>query len=321
MTKNYINLNLKGKKKDLFEMEEKKETEPGDAECVANYLNICLGKILKKCGYTKDRTSRKILYYKKEEVKKEKYLGNSDFLYSDALKAVCETYEGGKIFMKILPKKLVRTYYTYEEIFYKIEAKSEEEALELFGKKVINKRGIKMNDQALIKIEKVIYENPFKLNFIDKNNKSWTVGEYYKQIWNIDLKNNKIPIAVRIIDKGGKLKGDDRIFLYIPCCTLQVIGNLFGDKIDVRSMVQSPGEKYYEIYDVRKEIEKNALESTNNELHNYLGDKFEPLTIDGQIIKPPLIQFGDNYKVEPSNGSFEMKDSSPFSKIKKFKKN
>ena len=32
----------------------------GEAQCVANYLNICLGKILKKGEYTKDRTSRKI---------------------------------------------------------------------------------------------------------------------------------------------------------------------------------------------------------------------------------------------------------------------
>ena len=30
--------------------------------------------------------------------------------------------------------------------------------------------------------------------------------------------------------------------------------------------------------------------------NNYLGNKFDPLTIDGQIIKPPLIIFGDSEK-------------------------
>jgi len=50
---------FKRKKEDLSKMGEDKDS--GEAQCVANYLNICLGKILKKCDYTKDRTSRKIL--------------------------------------------------------------------------------------------------------------------------------------------------------------------------------------------------------------------------------------------------------------------
>jgi hypothetical protein len=114
-------------------MEEEKENEAGDAECVANYLNICLGKILKKCGYTKDRTSRKILYYNKNEANNAKYLGKSEFLCFPALKAVCEAYEGGNIFMKILPKRLLRTKYTYDRLFYDIPAKSDEEAKELLA--------------------------------------------------------------------------------------------------------------------------------------------------------------------------------------------
>ena len=311
---------FKRKKKDLFKMEEEKENEAGDAECVANYLNICLGKILKKCGYTKDRTSRKILYYNKNEANNAKYLGKSEFLCFPALKAVCEAYEGGNIFMKILPKRLLRTKYTYDRLFYDIQANSDEEALIKFKQQVVNKRAIKMNDQAIIKIEDVIYENPFNIKFRDKNNKETTVGEYYNQNWGIKLINDKIPIAIRIIDKGGKLKGDDRIFLYIPCCTLQVIGNLFGEKIDIKDMVQSPTDKYNEIYDIRKLIEQYALDSTGKELHNYLGDKFDPLTLNGQIIRPPLIQFDGNFIVEPHNGNFDMVGTSPYSKIKELKK-
>ena len=297
-----------------------KENESGDAQCVANYLNICLGKILKKCGYTKDRTSKKILYYNKNKVKKAKSLGKTEFLYFPALKAVCEIYEGGNIFMKILPKTLVRTKYTYERLFYDIQANSEEEALEEFKIQVINKRAIKMNDQAIIKIEDVIYENPFSIKFKDKNNKATTVGNYYHQRWGISLRNDKIPIAIRIIDKGGKLKGNDRIILYIPCCTLQVIGNPFGGKIDIKEMAQSPTNKFNEIYEIRKLIEQYALDSKGKDLHNYLGDKFDPLTINGQVIKPPLIQFDNNFSVEPHNGNFNMVGTSPYSKIKELKK-
>ena len=313
---------FKRKKKDLFEMEEKKDTEPGDAECVANYLNICLGKILKKCGYTKDRTSRKILYYNKEEARKAQFIGK-DFLFFPALKAVCETYEGGNIFMKILPKKLLQTNYTYDRLFYEIQADSPEKALEEFKKKVVNKRAIKMNDQAFIKIEDVILENPFDLLFKDRNNKEWTVGNYYRQTYDINLEDDRIPIAVRYIDKGGKLKGEDRVALYIPCCTLQIIGNLFGLKIDVKYakyLIQSPEAKYDEIYHTRKLIEENALISDDKELHNYLGNKFDPLTIQGQIIRPPLIQFDKEFTVNPHNGSFDMVGSSPYSKTKKLNK-
>ena len=50
---------FKRKNEDLLKMKDK---STGDALCVANYSNISLGKILKKCGYRKDRSSRKILY-------------------------------------------------------------------------------------------------------------------------------------------------------------------------------------------------------------------------------------------------------------------
>ena len=102
---------FKRKKEDLSKMKEK---STGDALCVANYSNIVLGKILKKCDYTKDRSSRKILYYNKEEVLEAKTLKNSPFLIFPALKAVCESYEGG-IFMKLLPKKLLKSNYTYAD--------------------------------------------------------------------------------------------------------------------------------------------------------------------------------------------------------------
>ena len=80
---------FKRKKKDLLEM--KQGDKPGESECVANYLNICLGKILKKCGYTKDRSSRKILYYNKKDAKNAQFIEKSNFLFFPALKAVCES--------------------------------------------------------------------------------------------------------------------------------------------------------------------------------------------------------------------------------------
>ena len=317
--KKYINLNLKEKKKDLYEMKDQEDT--GDAQCVANYLNICLGKLLKKCGYTKDRSSRKILYYNKDDADKAVSIYKSNFLCFSALKAVCETFDGGKIYMKILPKKLLKTNYTYEDYFYSIKTKNNtiKEILEQFKIDVINKRGIKTYDQGIIKIEDVVFENPYKIFFKDKNGNNMTVGDYYTKTLKIPLKEAEIPIAVRKIDKGGKLKGDDIKYIHIPCFTLQIIGNIFGDKIDIKTLVQKPDEKFNEINTIRNLIEENSMKSNNEELNNYLGNKFDQLNINGQIILPPLIQF-ENITKEPHNGNFDLIGSSPYSKIKELNK-
>ena len=309
---------FKRKKKDLLEMKE--GDKPGESECVANYLNICLGKILKKCGYTKDRSSRKILYYNKKDAKNAQYIEKSNFLFFPALKAVCESYEGGKIYMKLLPKKLLKTNYTFADYFYDIKSNDIEEVLDIFKNTVINKRGIKTYDQALLKIEDVIYDNPYKVYFRDKNNNKLSVGDYYNSHLNIKLENNKIPIAVRKIDKGGKLKGGDISYIHVPCQCLEIIGNIFGENINIKSLVQSPFAKLDEVNYIRDLIEEKSLNTNQDELHNYLGSKFEPLTIKGQIIRPPLIIFDQNVTVEPNYGSFDFKNTIPFSKTKELKK-
>ena len=316
---------FKRKKEDLSKMIEDKNS--GEAQCVANYLNICLGKILKKCDYTKDRTSRKILYYQTKEAENALYLGlNQHYLYFPALKAVCETYEGGNIYMKLLPKHLIKTDYTYRDYFEGIDCNTLEERLEIFKNKVLNKRGITTYNQVLIKIEDVIVDNPYKIDFTDKSGKKWSVGKYLTEKLKIDgIYDEVMPIAVRIIDKGGKLKGEDRKFIHIPCQLLSVVGNVFGEKIDIKSLIQNPNEKLKEIEKIRKLIEQKSMDSQEEELHNYIGTKFEPVTIDGQIIKPPLIIFGENITKEIGSGSSEignidLRQTSPYSKKKELKK-
>ena len=174
----------------------------------------------------------------------------------------------------------------------------------------------------MIKIEDVILEDPYKIDFIDKSGKTWSVGKYLTQKLNISgiYENEKIPIAVRIIDKGGKLKGDDRKYIHIPCQLLAIVGNIFGEKIDIKKLIQHPNEKLGEIEKIRRLIEEKSKESNNVELHNYLGTKFDPVTIDGQILKPPLIIFGDNIMKNSDNGSFDLRNTSPYSNVKKLNK-
>jgi len=313
---------FKKKEKSLLEMDKKgnEDSTSGEAQCIANYLNICLGKLLKKCGYTKDRTSRKILYYNKKDVNNAKYLGKSNFLFFPALKAVCEAYENNAIYMKLLPKRLLKTNYTYADYFDMIDRESLDERLNEFKRNVLNRRAIKIYDQAMIKIEDIVFENPYDIKFKDKTNKLISVGDYYDQVLNMQLPDKKIPIAVRIIDKGGKLKDDDRLFIHIPCSKLEIIGNITGEKIDIKDLVQRPNEKYYEIDDMRYLLEEKAQKTDEKELHNYLGDKFDPVTINGQIIKPPLMIFGKDKEVEVKNGSFDLVNTSPYSSIKELNK-
>ena len=314
---------FKRKNKDLFGMN-LEDNDSGEAQCIANYLNICIGKILKKNEknqYIKDRTTRKLLYYTTNDGKAIK-LENSNYLFFRSLKAVCEVYEGGKIYLKILPKRLLHTNYSYEDYFYilKSDKYTFEEAFELFKSTIINRRGIKRYDQGIIKIEDIIYENPYNITFKDKNDKIWTIGDYYSQHLNIKLDDTKMLLAVRIIDRGGKLKGKDRLFIYIPCNVLQIVGSVPGEKINIKSMVQSPSDKFEEIKYIRELIKNNAINTQDEELHNYLGNKFDPVTVDGQVIKPPLIQFDESQTVSVSNGIFEVKGTSPYSKVKELKK-
>ena len=311
---------FKRKKEDLSTMDEDKNS--GEAQCVANYLNICLGKILKKCDYTKDRTSRKILYYQKKSVEEAQYIGKKEeFMYFPALKAVCETYEGGKIYMKLLPKNILKKDYTYGDYFYDMKCNSLEERFNNFREKIINKKGITVYNQVMIKIEDVIFENPYTISFIDKSGTKWNVGDYLTQKLHIkDIYDEKIPIAVRIIDKGGKLKGEERKFIHIPCRLLAIVGNAFKENIDIKDLVQNPNQKLNEINRIRILIEEKSKESQKEELHNYLGTKFDPVTVNGQIITPPIIKFGDNKSSEINNGNIQLNDITPYSKIKELNK-
>ena len=305
---------FKRKNEDLSKMKE--DETSGNSQCVANYLNICLGKILKKLGYTKDRSTRKILYYNKSDVTKAKMI-NSNFLVFPSLKAVCETYEGG-LFMKLLPKRLLKTSYTYEDYFYSLQSEYNnfDEAMQIFKEKVANRKAIKIYNQAFIKIEEVIYDNPYNIPFVDKSGKDWYVGDYLSQYWKLNIKDEKMPIAVRNIDKGGKLQGKDIKKIYIPCCLLEIIGNITGERINVKEIVQHPNEKYKEINYIRGLIEENVLNSNND----YLGERFDPLKINGQIIKSPLIQFDNDIIHEVYNGSFDLLKTSPYSKTKELNK-
>ena len=329
LDKSEINKEDKGEKIFKFKFKRKKEDlskmdvqNPGESQCIANYLNICLGKLLKKCGYSKDRSTRKILYYKREEAYNAKTLRNTDFLFFPALKAVCESYEGG-IFMKLLPKRLLKANYTYADYFYDLCDRTQKDMntiIKEYKNQVIKKRAIKIYNQAFIKIEDIIYDNPYNIIFKDKYNKEWNVGDFLNNHYHLNIRDENMPIAVRIVDKGGKLKGKDRSFIHIPCYLLEIVGNIFGEKINIKDILQSPYEKYDEINRLNDLIKKTSINSKEEELHNYLGDKFDPLSINGQILKPPLIIFDDNIIKESNQGNFSLLKSSPYSKIKELKK-
>ena len=311
---------FKQKKKNLFEIcKTENEKYFGDKQYIAAYLNICLGNLLKKLNFYKDRASKKILYYNKNEINKlEGSSKNSYYLYFPALKTICETYEYGNIFMKLLPKSIVKFNKSYEYYFYLMKEEKNlyiEEAIEEFKNKVINRRGMKIYNQTMIKINDIIYENPYEIDFIDKEGKKRTVGEYYMNYWNIRLDNAKMPIAIRYVDKGGKLKGNDIITIYIPCSQLQAIGNVFDERINIKDLIEEPSKKYKKIINYRYLIEDKFYNSNNSnkkELYNYLGKKFDPVIAQGQIIKPPKIIFGKSSIEAKCNGAIEIKGTVPY---------
>ena len=170
-----------------------------------NFLNILTGKILKQLGYKKDSSTRKILYYKKEDVE---YLENQENIYSKiysfpALKAICDYYKGSNTYhtyLKLYPKLILTPNDTYEDYYYYLLERynNENNIKEIFKQNIKNRRGIKKYNYEIIKIEDVIFKNPYKLIFEIKDEKI-SVGEYYLNIYKIKLKNEKMPIAIRYV--------------------------------------------------------------------------------------------------------------------------
>ena len=67
-------------------------------------------------------------------------------------------------------------------------------------------------------------------------------------------------------------------------------------------------------------MEENASKANTQEPHNVLGNKFDPLLVDGHIIKPPLIYFDNKITVETKDGNINCMGTKPFSKIKELNK-
>ena len=88
-----------------------------------NFLNILTGKILEELDYKKDTSTRKILYYKKDDVEELKY---QEQVYSrlfsfPALKAICDYYKGSNnyhTYLKLYPKLILTPNDTYEDYYY-----------------------------------------------------------------------------------------------------------------------------------------------------------------------------------------------------------
>ena len=224
--------------------------------------------------------------------------------------------------MKLLPKTLVKTVYTYLDYFDIMKNEDLEERFKEFRQLILNRKAMTTYNQVMMKIEDVIFENPYDIEFTDKSGKKWNVGQYLSEkLVNYNIEDKKMPIAVRVIDKGGKLKDDDRKYIHIPCELLSVIGNPFSEKINIKDLIQNPTEKLGEIDEIRQLIEEKSIdaqkESNNN---NYLGTKFDPVTIDGQIIEPPIIKFSQNIQKEVNEGKFDLRETVPYSKVQELNK-
>ena len=281
-----------------------------------NFLNILTGKILKQLGYKKDSSTRKILYYKKEDVEE---LKNQENIYSKiysfpALKAICDYYKGSNTYhtyLKLYPKLILTPNDTYENYYkYLLDKYNNENNIkEIFKQNIKNRRGIKLYNYEIIKIEDVIFENPYKLNFVIKDEKI-SVGEYYINIYKIKLKNEKMPIAIRYIDNNGKLK--EPIKLYFPCCLIKTVGNLYEEsKINVKDFVKRPDEKYNEIIQIKNKFSKKFKENfIDSGLFKGMKGKLNNIEATAYVLKAQILFSSESKEVE-LDGSFDLRNTKP----------
>jgi hypothetical protein len=252
---------------------------------IKNFLNTCISKLLFQNNYIKDNTSRKYIYYKFTDlniknnilplVKTNNYFKKFNPLFCPGLKAICNIYDKNQIYLNLLPKNIVYNNNNYAEL-YDFYCKyysnyTEDKINKFFHDDCLNKKGIKIYSGETIKIEELIFENPFNCKFINSDGKETNVGEYYSNKFNIKLKQSITPLAVRYIDKNGKIPKNLAKKIIIPCELLYVVGNLFNKKINIKGLVQKPIEKYKNILEIRKKI----LEAKNiNQISNFLENIF-----------------------------------------------
>ena len=320
------------KLKTITEYSKEEIEEYGFSQIMKNYVNVIFGKILAKIGYQKDCTTRKMLYYKAEDAQKaelneRKRDAMSELYFFNALKAVSDIYDGNKVYLKILPKKILRSDLTYDDYYFYLKDYyrdySVEKIEEMFTKNVIQQgRGLKKYNFKAEKIEDVIFDDPFTIMFENKDGKKQSVGDYIVQNYgkyNINLTKERQPIAVRYIDKGGKISHEKCQKLYIPMACLLIIGNITQSRVNVKNLIQTPNQKLNIIMSVRKEIQHqynrdNRDNMTKDGIENCIDCELAPLELWGKVITPPMIEFskveGEKMKVT-KKGAFEVADTKP----------
>ena len=304
------------------------EKENTENYILKNFLNVCISKLLFQNNYRRDGILRKNVYYKFSDIdpskntisllNKEKYYKKFKPLSIPGLKAICNIYDKNKIYLKLLPKNIVYIENNYAELyeFYcnQYENKSKEEIFKLFRDACLNRKGIQMNSLRTIKIEELIYENPFNCKFIDKDGNETNVGEYFSQKFNKQLKNSKIPLVVRYIDKNGKIPKNLANHIIIPCEFLYVVGNIFSKKINSKQLIQKPFEKYKNILEIRnKLLETKNMNKMGNVLDNIFNNKFEQKKIKCYQLKSPTIEFMNTSKEPNEKGSIDIMNIIPYS--------
>lgn len=279
------------------------------------FLNVLMGKFLRAAGYEKDTTTRKIFYYKNELNEDANQIDrNYNLYYYSALKGVCDAYENSNIYYKISLKKIV--YYkdrTYLDFYYDMNGNIEE-----FRKNVLGQKGIKIYSGKSEKIEDVIFENPYNLKFIKRDNKETNVGDYINSLLDVSdqhpIENVIQPIAVRYIDKHGTINKEECQKLYIPMSKLLIVGNAYNIRINQKKLIEGPDISYQKMISVKdeiKEVSKN-IKFTEKNILNMVDINLNPVNVTGKLLRKPNIFSKDNLKIDLGReGEFDLKGISP----------
>ena len=294
---------------------------------IKNFLNTCISKLLFQNNYIKDNTSRKYIYYKFTDlnnnnnilplVKTNNYFKKFNPLFCPGLKAICNIYDKNQIYLNLLPKNIVYNNNNYAEL-YDFYCKyysnyTEDKINKFFHDDCLNKKGIKIYSGETIKIEELIFENPFNCKFIDKDGNETNVGEYYSNKFNKQLSQSKIPLVVRYIDKNGKIDKNLAKKIIIPCEFLYVVGNILKKRINIQKLIQDPNGKYNNILEIRNKLLNIKKNNISNFLENIFKDNFQQKKINCYKLKSPKIEFKNTVKEPNEQGSINLFDIIPYS--------
>ena len=314
--------------KNEIEKKQKQKELKNEKEHVRRFLNIIIQKYLEDMGYIKTEPGPKAVYYKKG-LCGDHMISISDGVYFvSGFKVNTNFYEGNQILIKTVQKfRMVREQSYFDYYQYKISNNNfncAEDFYEYFQLFIKNRCGLAKHTEKRVRINSIKFnQNLHEFKFPRKRKgengeliqDEISMHQYYKDRYGIDLTPIQ-PLAEEVEIRKGFNNQKITKTIYFPIELLFIIGKLDEDKFDIsKATLLPPTHKFNKTHTLMRELKANLGKiNPDDRITKSTNMNFNLKLIKSNILKMPLIEFGENRMLNPEavTGNFEIKGTTPY---------